>query len=133
MLPPSDYRQWLLYGVYIIAGIATLYFVIAPFFRWFGTSYTLTSKRVILKKGILNSKELDARLDSIASIEVSRNVMQRLYGRSGNIIFYFRDKRPALKFHNVPEARRFRNIIQTLLRTEYGAVPKYEPIQQVIN
>ncbi|MFT4147600.1 MAG: PH domain-containing protein [Micrococcaceae bacterium] len=127
VVPEFDYREWLLWLIYGAAVICLYFFCLAPYLRWLSVSYQLTSKRVIIRKGAANRKEIDAPLSRVQSIEISRNIFQRIYGRAGDLIIHFKDKRPSLRMKNVPEVDRFRQIMWTLITTNQEAqVPNYE-------
>lgn len=68
---------------YVLVGLAVLVFVIwvlVPFLRWRTTTYTVTNRRIITRRGILNRTGHDLPLMRINDVSYQRSVLDRILG-----------------------------------------------------
>lgn len=68
---------------WIIAGLAVVLFVwlcLIPFLRWWTTTFTITNRRLITRRGILNKRGHDLPLIRIANVEYERSFLDRILG-----------------------------------------------------
>jgi len=79
LYPPRPWQR----GVILFA-IAALLIAQAAFKRW-STSWSLTSERLIERRGLLSTRRRELELADIRSVEVDRPLLQRLLGL-GNVI-----------------------------------------------
>lgn len=103
LLPP-DWRPWSIYG--LIAGFVVLvvWLVIAPFLRWLTTTYTITDRRVITRKGIITKTGHDLPLRRINNVNYERSIVDRLLG-CGTLVFETAAEQP-LTLPDVPDVER---------------------------
>ena len=66
--------------VWAVVLVATIPLLLLPFISWASTSYTLTSKRIITRHGILNRKGHDLPLTRISDIATDRGLVDRMFG-----------------------------------------------------
>lgn len=95
----EEWQQWALYGG---AGVLFLVAVVWPFAVWAGRSYTITTRRVVLKSGVLvrNRQELLHARDN--DIRLRASGLQLVFG-SGDIVIDSGSARPAV-LRDVPRA-----------------------------
>ena len=68
---------------WIIAALAVILFVwlcVVPFLRWWTTTFTITNRRLITRRGILNKRGHDLPLIRIANVEYERSFLDRMLG-----------------------------------------------------
>ncbi|MDR1386533.1 MAG: PH domain-containing protein [Propionibacteriaceae bacterium] len=68
---------------WVIGLVAAILFVIGcliPFLRWFTTTYTVTNRRIMTQRGILNKIGHDLPLVRINNVETDRSLLDRLLG-----------------------------------------------------
>jgi uncharacterized membrane protein YdbT with pleckstrin-like domain len=68
---------------WIIAVVAVILFVwlcLTPFLRWWTTTITITNRRLITRRGILNKHGHDLPLIRIANVEYERSFLDRMLG-----------------------------------------------------
>jgi uncharacterized membrane protein YdbT with pleckstrin-like domain len=71
----------------IIAGTSAaiiLRWSVWPFLAWYGRSWVLTSRRLIVREGVLSRKGIDVPLARVIGNSVSRTLLQRMF-RSGRL------------------------------------------------
>ncbi|MDQ6739977.1 MAG: PH domain-containing protein [Actinomycetota bacterium] len=92
----------------VVLGIAGL--VLYPtrmFLRWAGTRYTLTSRRIIVRRGWLRQSRQDIPLGAVRNLGTRQSWLQRIL-RSGNITLDMGYEGSA-SVKDVPEVTRFRD------------------------
>jgi uncharacterized membrane protein YdbT with pleckstrin-like domain len=79
-LVPDRYGPW---AHWAIGGVAFVLFVVAcllPFLRWFTTTYTVTNRRILTRRGILTKIGHDLPLVRINNVETNRSLTDRILG-----------------------------------------------------
>ena len=85
---------------------------------WSFTTYSITSKKLIYKKGFLNSYEDEILLYRVQDISVKRSLGQKLFGL-GTIEVHSQDKTcPMLEIKNIKHCSEFRNILSENVEKE---------------
>lgn len=74
---PSGYENWMLLAA---ASALVLLLVIVPFLVWMSTSYTITTRRVIVQDGLGARRRRELSHTRGYSIAVRRGLIQRLWG-----------------------------------------------------
>lgn len=77
---PTEWAPFSHAFVWAIVLVASIPLLLTPFMRWSTTTYTLTSKRMITRHGILNRKGHDLPLSRISDIASDRDFVDRLFG-----------------------------------------------------
>lgn len=75
--------SWQPVGYLLLAALIAMVlivWVLAPFFRWRTSTYTITSRRVITRQGILNRSGHDVPLAKITDVSYQRSLADRLLG-----------------------------------------------------
>lgn len=100
---------WLVAACVAAAAAVWLGYCLPRLFRWQGTRYTLTSRRMVARYGILSRREQQVNLASVRNLGVHETLLQRLV-RSGNISLET-GYQGVVVFRDVPEVSRFRDFI----------------------
>lgn len=87
--------------VWAIVVVATIPLFFAPLLRWATTTYTLTSKRVITRHGILNRRGHDLPLSRISDVANERDLIDRFFG-CGTLTLQTSSDDP-LVLHDIPK------------------------------
>lgn len=118
LLPP-DWRPW---GTYAAVGLYAVVFVLAvllPFLRWLTSTYTITDRRIVTRRGIVNKTGHDLPLRRINNVNYERSVTDRLLG-CGTLILETAAGQP-LTLPDVPRVERVHVTINDLLYDVHGA------------
>jgi uncharacterized membrane protein YdbT with pleckstrin-like domain len=70
-------------GPLVLGGIGLVLFVwlvLAPWLRWWTTTYTVTNRRLITRRGILNKTGTDLPLNRIHEVSIERSLLDRMLG-----------------------------------------------------
>lgn len=144
-------QKFLLYiflpnGIFILLGVGLAYFLkvnmgigmllglaAACFGAYLKTAhlyhsnrYLLTTRRVIIKKGILAVKVISSLYDKITHIEVEQGIMDRLIMHHGNIIINTAgSSSDAIKFMWIDDPLQVKNLLERLInkQREYRGRP----------
>lgn len=74
---PAPYENWMLLSA---AALIVLVAVVWPFFVWLGRGYTITTRRVIARSGVLRRHRAELPHARGYAISVRRGPMQRIWG-----------------------------------------------------
>lgn len=68
---------WIIVAVAVLLAI---WLCLVPFLRWWTTTITITNRRLITRRGILNKRGHDLPLIRIANVEYQRSFLDRMLG-----------------------------------------------------
>ena len=77
---PSEFRPA---GQLVVVGLGlvlVIWWVLLPFLRWRTTTYTVTNRRLITRRGVLNKVSLDVPLNRIHEVSQERSLSDRMFG-----------------------------------------------------
>ncbi len=79
-LLPIELQPWGWLGIAVVVVVAFVPLVLVPFLRWRTTTYTVTNRRIITRRGILNQTGHDLPLIRINDVSYERSLTDRLLG-----------------------------------------------------
>ncbi len=94
---PSPYQNWMLLAA---AGIVVLLLVVLPYLFWLSRTYTITTRRVIVREGLGSRHRRELSHMRGYTISVRRGPLQRLWG-AGTIVLSNGADAP-MRMNNVP-------------------------------
>ncbi|PHP53060.1 PH domain-containing protein [Actinomyces ruminis] len=80
LFPDANWRTGAVIVVWVLIVIAALPAFVVPWLRWLTTTYTVTSKRVITRSGIINKTGHDLPLSRISDVQQERTITDRMFG-----------------------------------------------------
>ncbi|MDO4243826.1 MAG: PH domain-containing protein [Actinomyces sp.] len=80
VLVPESWSPWGLVALWVAVLVVSVPLLALPWLRWVTTTYTVTSKRVITRSGILNKSGHDLPLTRISDVQQDRTVTDRIFG-----------------------------------------------------
>ena len=113
MMPAS----WQPVGYILLAAVLAMVltvWVLAPFLRWRTSTYTITSRRVITRKGILNRSGHTVPLARITDVSYERSLLDRLLG-CGTLRLRTAADGQALTLPDVPDVEKVQLMLTELL------------------
>lgn len=80
LLLPADVQGggWIALG--IVAVVSLLAFILGPFLAWRSRTYTITDRRIITRRGVLNRTGHDIQLRKVNSVAYDRSLLDRVFG-----------------------------------------------------
>ena len=107
----------------VVIGIFLIFVVVIPYLRWRTTTYTLTDRRVITRRGIIHKSGHDIPLSRINNVTYDRSLMDRILG-CGTLNLTTAAEEP-VTLHDVPDVERVHVVMTELLfGDEQGAAAK---------
>ncbi|MEZ7898890.1 MAG: PH domain-containing protein [Flaviflexus sp.] len=98
---PESAKPW---GPYIVLGLAiilAIWKVFIPWLKWFTDTYTITSRRIITRTGIIAKNGHDIPLARISNVSYEHDLIDRIFG-CGTLILETSADNP-LRLHDVPK------------------------------
>ncbi|MDO5825257.1 MAG: PH domain-containing protein, partial [Methanosphaera sp.] len=84
--------------------------LILDYLDWKNTIYTLTDKRIIIKRGLFNKEKISMPYIKVQDIDVSQSVLERMMG-AGDIVIYGGHDNVETILDEVPNPREVEEII----------------------
>ena len=81
-------QSWRLYGwigLAVLGGSGVLWLMVVPLLRWRTTHFVLTTRRVLVREGILSRSGIDIPINRINSVQFTQSLIDRMLG-SGKLI-----------------------------------------------
>ena len=112
-LVPSD-LAWLRWIVAAIAAVAVIVWVLRPSLGWLTASYTLTSHRLITRRGVFTRLGHDLPLRRIHHVSYQRQLLDRLLG-CGTLVVSAASEHGQIRLPDVPNVEHLQARITELL------------------
>lgn len=112
-LIPESTQPWGLWSAVGLFLVLVLLLVLRPFLRWLTTTYTITDRRIITRRGILNKTGHDLPLRRINNVNYERSLTDRMLG-CGTLVLETAAGQP-LTLHDLPRVERVHVTINNLL------------------
>lgn len=80
LLPDPAEQAWQRWTVGVVGGVVVLVFGVWPFLNWLGSTDTLTTRRLISRRGVLAREGKDIPLDRVHSVSYRRSLLDRVLG-----------------------------------------------------
>lgn len=125
-LVPSAYRPVGQYAVAAGVLALALWWSVAPFLRWVGRTYTITTHRLVTCEGLISRSGHSVPLVRILDVSYERSLGDRLLG-CGTLVVQTAAE-GALVLHDVPAVAHAHRVLRDLILTTSPAPePEYEP------
>lgn len=121
---PTSVQPWAGWVLIVVACIALVVWVIAPFLRWLTCTYTFTNRRIITRRGIINKSGHDLPLSRINNVAYRRSLIDRVFG-CGTLELTTAADEPVV-LDDIPDVERVHVMMTELL---FSSV---DPIQQPV-
>jgi uncharacterized membrane protein YdbT with pleckstrin-like domain len=95
-------QSFLLIAVGIVAAVIAIRWALWPFLIWFNTVYAITTRRLILRNGVLNRSGHDMPLSRLNDVSFSHNLLERMLG-CGTLVVESGGEQGQLKLDDVPK------------------------------
>ncbi|MGO3833871.1 MAG: PH domain-containing protein [Microbacteriaceae bacterium] len=112
-------EEWKNLAVLGGGALVVLLFVLVPFFRWLGRTTVVTTKRVIVRSGVLSRDRSEVPFTQIRELTVKRGLFQRIFG-AGNIVLQSAGADPFVLI-NVPRVKGVAQSLQELVEWQYAS------------
>jgi uncharacterized membrane protein YdbT with pleckstrin-like domain len=113
-LPDHSWRAPVRWAVVVVAVLVLLRLSLWPYLRWVTTHYVLTSRRVIIRRGVLSRSGRDIPLTRVNDVSFQHSVIERAL-RCGTLTIESAGEHGQVVLPDVPE-------VESVQREVYRAV-----------
>lgn len=110
---PPEWQPWVTWTLLGLAGAVVIGWVLLPYLRWLTTTYTLTNRRIITRRGIINKTGHDLPLSRINNVAYERSLLDRMLG-CGTLQLTTAAEAP-VSLHDIPDVERVHVVMTELL------------------
>ncbi len=110
---PPEWQPWVTWMLLGLAGVVVIGWVLLPYLRWLTTTYTLTNRRIITRRGIINKTGHDLPLGRINNVAYERSLLDRILG-CGTLQLTTAAEAP-VSLHDIPDVERVHVLMTELL------------------
>jgi len=100
-LPSGEERDVLALVIWLVALVAIVLVVLKPFLTWLTTTYTVTSRRLITRSGVLTRRGHDIPLIRISDVAYEHGILDRVLG-CGTLVISDASEHGRVKLHDIP-------------------------------
>lgn len=118
-----DYEWAVPAALGLLAALA-LVWVVVPILRWRFATYTITTARVTVRRGILYRHHRDIPVHRITQVSCERGIIDRVFG-CGTLILFDAASAPAAagggtRFHDVPRVAQVEDALNDLIYSSHS-------------
>ncbi|HIW29001.1 MAG TPA: PH domain-containing protein [Candidatus Luteococcus avicola] len=110
---PSQAQPWGTWALLGAIALALVMGVVVPFWRWRAETYTVTTRRIIHREGIITRSAHDLPLGRINDVSSERGLLDRMLG-CGTLRLTTAAEDPVL-LHDIPDVERVHVLVTELL------------------
>ena len=104
---PWELHAWIALAVLGVLGVVWL--TVAPLLRWRTTHFVVTSRRVLVREGVLTRSGIDIPLDRVNSVQFRHTLLERILG-CGTLSIESASDEP-LEFDDIPGVERVHSML----------------------
>jgi uncharacterized membrane protein YdbT with pleckstrin-like domain len=105
----SSWQSYGWIGLAVLGGIALCWLTVVPLLRWRTTHFVLTTRRVLVREGILSRSGIDIPINRINSVQFTQSLIDRMLG-SGMLIIESASDEP-LELDDIPQVERIHSLL----------------------
>ena len=110
-LAGNKYVTWV---VWIIAAVVLVWWSIKPFLEWLTATYTITTKRLITREGLIARRGHDIPLLRISDVAYDMGPIDRMLG-CGTLVISDASTHGSVKLHDIPDVEHVQHQLMDLL------------------
>lgn len=119
---PDSWPGWSTLAIIIVAFALLTWVFIIPWIKWYTTTFTVTSRRIITRTGIFTKRGHDIPLYRISNVSYERDLIDRFF-KCGTIVLETSADNP-LYLHDIPNAEAVHvELTELLFHTHQGNDP----------
>ncbi|MDQ1713202.1 MAG: hypothetical protein QOE45_2652 [Frankiaceae bacterium] len=113
-VPKGSAQGKLRLAIALLAVVAFGWFVVRPYVVWFTTHFVVTTRRVLMREGLIARKGRDIPIFRINDVTFSHTVVERLFG-AGTLVVESAGERGQVTLHDIPHVEDVQREIYTLM------------------
>jgi uncharacterized membrane protein YdbT with pleckstrin-like domain len=100
--------------VWVAALVVVLWWCLRPFLDWLTSTYTITSKRLITRQGLVSRKGHDIPLMRISDVAFDQGIVDRMLG-CGTLVVSDASTHGSVRLHDIPRVESVQHTLSDLL------------------
>jgi uncharacterized membrane protein YdbT with pleckstrin-like domain len=100
--------------VWIVALVVIVWWVLRPFLDWLTSTYTITTKRLITREGLIARKGHDIPLMRISDVAFDQGIVDRMLG-CGTLVVSDASTHGSVRLHDIPHVESVQRTLSDLL------------------
>ena len=100
--------------VWILALVVIVWWVLRPFLDWLTSTYTITTRRLITREGIIARKGHDIPLMRISDVAYDMGIVDRMLG-CGTLVISDASTHGSVRLHDIPHVEQVQRQLTELL------------------
>jgi uncharacterized membrane protein YdbT with pleckstrin-like domain len=101
-------------GEWIVALLVFVWFVLRPFLSWLTATYTITTKRLITREGLVARRGHDIPLMRISDVAYDQGILDRMLG-CGTLVISDASTHGSVRLHDIPRVEEVQRQLTELL------------------
>ncbi|HCB05741.1 MAG TPA: PH domain-containing protein [Nocardioides sp.] len=112
-------------AVWILMAIGVVWFVIRPVLVWLTATYTITTRRLITRHGVITRKGHDIPLTRVSDVAYERDLIDRMLG-CGTLVISDASTHGQVALPDIPRIEETHRTLQKLLHDLHSDNPRDE-------
>ena len=113
--------------VWIVLAVGIVWFVVRPFLVWLTATYTVTTRRLITRHGVITRKGHDIPLSRVSDVAYERDLIDRLLG-CGTLVISDASTHGQVALPDIPRIEDTHRTLQELLHDLHSDDPRDEGV-----
>ncbi|HEX3932587.1 MAG TPA: PH domain-containing protein [Nocardioides sp.] len=105
--------------VWVLALVVVVWWVLRPFLDWLTATYTVTTKRLITREGLISRKGHDIPLMRISDVAFDQGIVDRMLG-CGTLVISDASTHGSVRLHDIPHVEEVQRKLTDLLSGSSG-------------
>ncbi len=80
LVPDSQTQAWQRWAIVAVGAVLTVIFAVWPFLEWLASTDTLTTRRLISRRGVLSREGREIPIERVQSVSYRRTLLDRILG-----------------------------------------------------
>lgn len=113
-IPEGDNQGILRWAIAALAVFAFVWLVVVPYVRWYTTHFVLTTRRVLMREGLIARKGRDIPIFRINDVTFEHTVLERILG-AGTLVVESAGERGQVTLSDIPHVEDVQRQIYSLI------------------
>jgi uncharacterized membrane protein YdbT with pleckstrin-like domain len=117
LVSAQSWAPWAWLALAVVGVVLVFWLTVVPVVRWRTTHFVVTTRRVLVREGVLSRQGIDIPMSRINSVQFRHTVLERLLG-CGTLIIESASDEP-LEFDDVPGVERVHALLYQEVADEH--------------
>lgn len=109
LVPEASWRSWAWIVLAVLGVTGVVWLTLVPLLRWRTTHFVVTTKRVLVREGVLARSGIDIPIHRINSVQFRHTLIERILG-CGTLSIESASDEP-LEFDDIPRVERVHSLL----------------------